>query len=304
MALDEATTALLTQMAQAEVPPLEQMTPQQARAFSKAMAAESAETGPEMFTTSESDASGVPVRVVVPGEAPRAVIVYYHGGGWVLGDIDQYDAVGRRLAARTGCAVVLVGYRKAPEHPYPHAVEDSWAALRWTAGHLEEIAGAPVPLIVAGDSAGGNLAAIMARRARDHGAPSLALQILIYPVTDCDLETASYRDPANQLMLTREGMAWFWNHYLPDLPSREDADASPLRAKDLSGLAPAVVLTAEHDVLLDEGESYAERLREAGVPVSSRRFDGQMHGFFTMIGLLPGSGAAFDHLAESVDRHV
>ncbi|GAA2386732.1 alpha/beta hydrolase [Nonomuraea africana] len=304
MALDEATTALLTQMAQAEVPPLEELSPQQARALSKAMAAQSIATAPEMLTTRETDEPGVPVRVLVPGEAPPAVIVYYHGGGWVLADIDQYDTLGRRLAARTGCAVVLVDYRKAPEHPYPAAVEDSWAALRWTADHLEEIAGAPVPLVVAGDSAGGNLSAVMARRARDHGGPAVALQILIYPVTDCDLETDSYRDLANQLMLTRDGMAWFWNHYLPDLPSREDADASPLRAKNLSGLAPAVVLTAEHDVLRDEGEAYAERLREAGVPVELRRFDGQMHGFFTMIGLLPGSGAAFDLITESVDRHV
>ena len=180
-----------------------------------------------------------------------SLVVYYHGGGWVIGNIDEYDNLGRRLANRLGAAVVLVNYRKAPEHRYPAAVEDSWAALQWAAAHMGEIAGGQVPLIVMGDSAGGNLSAVMAQRAHREGGPQLARQVLIYPVTDADLDNDTYTDPENQLLLTRESMVWFWDHYAPDPASRRNPDASPLQAADadLAGLAPAVVLTAEHDVL-------------------------------------------------------
>jgi acetyl esterase len=245
------------------------------------------------------------VRVYRPAEQPAGVIVYYHGGGWVLGSIEDSDALSRHLAQRTGCTVMSVGYRLAPAFRYPTAVEDSWAALVWADQHITELAGGRVPLIVAGDSAGGNLAAVVARRsAQDHDAadPSLqvALQILVYPVTDCDLECLSYTDPANQLMLTAESMAWFWDHYAPDALARQHPDAAPLRAPVLSGLPPAVVMTAEHDVLRDEGELYATRLMKAGVPVRFRRFDGQMHGFFGMVGILPGADAGLDYVADAV----
>jgi acetyl esterase len=228
--------------------------------------------------------------------------VYYHGGGWVIGNIDEYDNLGRRLANRLGAAVVLVNYRKAPEHPYPVAAQDSWAALQWAAAHMGEIAGGEVPLIVMGDSAGGNLSAVMAQRARREGGPQLARQVLIYPVTDADLDNDTYTDPENQLLLTRESMVWFWDHYAPDPASRRNPDASPLQAADadLAGLAPAVVLTAEHDVLRAEGEAYADRLRAAGVPTQARRFPGQMHGFFSMVGVLPGSAAGLDYVAEQL----
>ena len=155
-----------------------------------------------------------------------------------------------------------------------------------------------------GDSAGGNLSAVVARRARDAGGPDLASQVLIYPVTDADLETASYLDPENQLLLTREAMIWFWDHYAPDRADRKHPDASPLQAGDLSGLAPAIVLTAEHDPLRDEGEAYAEGLKLAGVPVTQQRFDGQMHAFFTMVGVLPGSAAAIDYISEHLGRQL
>jgi acetyl esterase len=231
-----------------------------------------------------------------------SLVVYYHGGGWVIGNIDEYDNLGRRLANRLGAAVVLVNYRKAPEHRYPVAAEDSWAALQWAAAHMGEIAGGQVPLIVMGDSAGGNLSAVMAQRARREGGPQLAWQVLIYPVTDADLDNDTYRDPENQLLLTRESMIWFWDHYAPDPASRRNPDASPLQAADadLDGLAPAVVLTAEHDVLRAEGEAYADRLRGAGVPTEMRRFPRQMHGFFSMVGVLPGSAAGLDYVAEQL----
>jgi acetyl esterase len=242
----------------------------------------------------------VPVRVLVPLEPARGVIVYYHGGGWVLGSIDEYDTMARKLAERTSCAVVLVEYRLAPEHRYPTAVDDSYATLEWAAKRLSKIAGKEdVPLIVAGDSAGGNLAAVMALRARDRGGPPIALQVLIYPVTDADFDRPSYVNAENQLLLTRDAMIWFWDHYTPEGSRRSEPDAAPLHAADVSGLPAAVVLTAEYDVLRDEGEAYTERLSTAGVPVDFKRHAGQMHGFFTLL-MLPGSERGFQQVVKAV----
>jgi acetyl esterase len=246
----------------------------------------------------------IPIRILTPAGSPRSVIVYYHGGGWVLGGPDDFDTLCRQLAQRTGSAVVMVDYRLAPEYRFPTAVDDSWAALRWAAAHLTELADGPVPLIVAGDSAGGNLAAIMTQRAKAAGGPSIAVQVLAYPVTDCDLNTTSYTDPANQLMLTRDSMIWFWDHYAPVPAARVHFDASPLRSPNLLRLPPAVILTAEHDVLRDEGELYATQLVKAGVPVLQQRFAGQMHGFFTMTGVLPGADAAMDFAVAGIEKHL
>lgn len=307
MALDEATTAFLSQMAQSGMKPLHEMTPDEARGLG-GLLRDMYGPGPALPHVADEavpvDGGQIPVRVLSPSETPRAVIVYYHGGGWVIGTLDEFDTLGRKLAERTGAAVVLVDYRLAPEHRHPVAADDAWSALCWVDTHLERIAGTRVPLIVAGDSAGGNLSAIVAQRARAEGGPEIDLQVLVYPVTDADLDTASYRDPENQLMLTRDSMIWFWNHYAPDTASRKNPDASPLQAPDLSGLPPAVVLTAEHDVLRDEGEAYADRLEQAGVPVRRRRFAGQMHGFFTMVNVLPGSAAGLEFVAEEIDRHL
>ena len=307
MALDDASSALLAQMLSARPQPITELTPVQAREMIAATRGQQP-PGPEMARVQNiriSVAGGsAGVRVLVPSQAPRGVIVYYHGGGWVLGSVSDSDLLGRHLAQRTGCAVVLVGYRLAPEYRYPTAVEDSLAALRWTAARLDQIAGGQVPVIVAGDSAGGNLAAVVARRSRDAGGPAIALQVLVYPVTDCDFGALSYADPANQLMLTRESMTWFWDHYAPEPAARLHPDASPLRSPNLTGLPPAVVLTAEHDVLRDEGELYATRLVKAGVPVQLQRFDGQMHGFFAMVGQLPGSEAGLSFVADAIDRQL
>jgi acetyl esterase len=301
--LDQPTTALLDQLAAAGLRPLHELTPAAAREMMAGL--RRAEVpGPDMASVRDARVrvSGgfVPVRVLMPSGPPRGVIAYFHGGGWMLGDIAGYDRLGRLLAQRTGCTVVLVDYRLAPEYRFPVAVDDSWAALRWVSEHLTDFAAPDAPLIVAGDSAGGNLSAVLALRARAAGGPTLALQLLIYPATDCDLETTSYRDPANQLMLSRETASWFWDHYVPVPAARLHPDAAPLRAPDLSRLPPGVIVTAEHDVLRDEGELYATRLLKAGVPVRSRRFDGQMHGFFTMTGLLPGADAALDYVTAAV----
>ena len=302
MGLDSATVKFLEQMAEGDGKPLHLMAPDEARAFGSAMA-ELAGPAPEMdhvteVTVDRTDGE-VRLRVLVPIENPRGVVVYYHGWGWVIGSIDESDTIARKLAERTSCAVVLVDYRLAPEHPYPTAVDDSYAALEGVGEHLAEIADAEAPLIVAGDTAGGNLAAVMAIRARDRGGPAIALQALIYPVTDSDFSRPSYASPENKLMLTREGMIWFWDHYVTESSRRKEPDASPLHADDLSGLPPTVILTAEFDVLRDEGEAYAERLTEANVPTDLKRYAGQMHGFFSLL-MLPGSELGFQQVVKAV----
>lgn len=307
MALDQATTALLEAMAALGLKPLHEQTPAEARGRMAAMRGEQA-PGPDMASVRDLrvKASGgfVPIRVLTPVAEPRGVIVYYHGGGWVIGSLADFDKLGRILARRTGCTVLLADYRLAPEYRFPTAVDDSWAVLRWADERRAELARPDAPLIVAGDSAGGNLSAVMAQRAKAAGGPRIALQVLVYPVTDCDLETTSYRDPANQLMLSRESMIWFWDQYAPDPEARLHPDAAPLRNADLLRLPPAVVVTAEHDVLRDEGELYATRLLKAGVPVRHQRFAGQMHGFFTMVDILPGAAAAMDYVAAAIEEHL
>jgi acetyl esterase len=294
---------MLDLLASSGAKPLHESTPEEARQLYASLA-EMAGPAPKMARADDltvaADGHDVPVRVLVPPQGARGVIVYLHGGGWVLGTIDDYDTMARKLAERTSCAIVLVDYRLAPEHRYPTALDDCDAALRWAAEHLADIAGdSHVPLIVAGDSAGGNLAAALALRARDRNGPDIALQVLIYPVVDADVERPSYVDPDNQLLLTRDGMIWFWDHYVPEAGRRQEPDASPLRAQSLEGLPPAVVLTAEHDVLRDEGEEYAGRLRDAGVAVDFRRHEGQTHGFFPLL-LLPGIERGVQQVVKAV----
>ena len=305
MALDPATADYLRRRAADGAPPLRELSPARARELD-AQLREVYGAGPDVHEVTDHvlavDDGQIRLRTLVPSAHPRGVLVYYHGGGWVLGEIEDFDAVGRLLARRTGCTVVLVEYRLAPEHPFPTAVEDAWTALQWVASHLNVPGTTPAPLMVAGDSAGGNLAAVVAHRATRAQAPRLSAQILIYPVTDCDLDTGSYTDPDNQLLLDRATMAWFWARYLPDPCARLDPEASPARAADLAGLPPTIVLTAEYDVLRDEAERYAALLEQAGVPVAVHRFAGQAHGFFTMIDLLPVSREAHELVAGEIDR--
>ncbi len=230
----------------------------------------------------------VPVRIyrpagATPGEA-LPVVVFFHGGGWVIGSIDTHDITARELANGSGAVVVSVEYRLAPEHRFPAAADDSWAATTWVAEHAAEIGADGSRLAVAGDSAGGNLAAVVALHARDAGLP-LRLQLLIYPATDASMGTVSIRDNGTGYFLTEADMDWFYGHYT----ATNDRSArpahwrlSPMLAPDLSGVAPALVITAEFDPLRDEGEAYAEKLRAAGVEVTATRYDGMIHGFFGM----------------------
>jgi acetyl esterase len=308
MALDEATAGFLAQLAESGARRLHELTPEEARGFT-AMLRDLVGPGPDVDKSYDvqlptADGHDFTVRVLIPPGEIRALVIYYHGGGWVIGNVDEYDTLARTLANGLHAALVNVDYRLAPEHRYPAAADDAWSALQWASEQMTEIAGGPVPLVVMGDSAGGNLSAVVAQKARDAGGPELAAQVLIYPVTDADLDNSTYSDPENQLMLTREAMIWFWDHYAPDEASRLHPDACPLQAADLAGLAPAIVLTAEHDVLRSEGEAYADRLRQAGVPVEHRRFAGQMHGFFPMVNLLPGSADGITYVTEQLGSRL
>lgn len=292
MPLEPVSEAFVAELAAAGEPPPHELTPAVAR-LGDMVAAGLTGPGPEVGSVRNLTLDGVGgrfrVRVLTPTGTPQAIIVYFHGGGWVIGDIDlQYDYVARDLANRTRSTVVLVNYRKAPEHPFPTALEDSYAALNWVAEHATELAPAAAPVVVAGDSAGGNIATVTARWGRDQGGPAIDYQVLVYPVTDCDLDRASYHDPHNQLLVDREAMAWFWGHYLPDASCRTDPDASPIRAESLAGLPPALVYVAEYDPLHDEGIAYAEALAAAGVDVELETARGQMHGYFQMANILPG----------------
>jgi acetyl esterase len=222
------------------------------------------------------------VRIITPegaGAEPRPVLVYFHGGGWVLGGIESHEGICRAIANAAGVKVVTVNYRLAPEHRFPAAAEDAFAAVGWVAEHAEEFGGDPLRIAVGGDSAGGNLATVACLMARDHNVLDLDYQVLIYPIIDYDLHTASYLQYAQGFFLTRSEMAWYWEQYIERLDDRRHPYVAPCRSFDLSGLPPALVITAEFDVLRDEGESYARQLQAAGVPVKLSRYDGMIHGF-------------------------
>jgi len=311
MALDQATQALLRAMAEAAGPNPTPAWEMSAAELRKTFAFDPSAFGvpPPVFRSQDvamptRDGSMIPGRLFMPVEHPKALLVYFHGGGWVLGTLAGFDTLARRLAVRTGAAVLLVDYRLAPEHPFPVPLHDSWDALCWADSECERLLGARLPLLIGGDSAGGNLSAVLARWAREHGGPALAAQILIYPVTDADFSRASYAEPENQTRLPTPLMNWFWNHYIQDPAARLTPDAAPLRAPDLSGLVPALVLTAQHDILRDEGQAYAAALSAAGVSVEHHEIAGQMHGFFSLTGILPGSDIAMEKIAGFVAKRL
>jgi acetyl esterase len=246
----------------------------------------------------------VPVRVyAATADTPLPVVAFFHGGGWVTGDLDTHDTACRGLANRSGAMVVAVDFRCAPEHRFPAALDDCWAVVEWLHRNGAELGADPGRMAVCGDSAGGNLAAAVALRARDRGAPRLAAQLLIYPVLDRDLDTASYRANATGYGLTRESMRWYWEQYLGERGDGRLPEASPLRAADLAGVAPALVVTCEFDPLLDEGAAYAGRLAEAGVPVEHLNEEGMIHGYFRMAGVLGRTRKSWDDCARFLRSH-
>lgn len=224
------------------------------------------------------------------------IVVYFHGGGWVFGGVDESDGLCRVLAALTGCDIVSVDYRLAPEHVYPAAVNDAEDAVRWVADSLAGSA----PLILVGDSAGGNLVAAVAQSSRGRGLPPIALQVLVYPVLDHRMNSDSYRDRGGKLLISADDMDWFWSQYIPNISSRGEANASPGLTENLHGLAPAVVIVAEHDPMRDEVLDYARRLEDASVPTSVHRYDTMAHGFFSMFGTLAAADDAIRSVAVAI----
>ena len=303
MPLDEQARALLDRMEHEGILPLCRLTPVEARRVSGERA-KKLEGSPETVALVESmtvpgPAGQIPIRLFVPSEKEQLpILVYFHGGGWVVGSLDSVDCLCRSLANSATCMVASVDYRLAPEHKFPAAVEDSYGATKWVADNAADLGGDPRRIAVGGDSAGGNLAAAVSLMARDRGGPDIAFQLLIYPITNQKFDTDSYKENGEGYMLTKEDMEWFRNHYLRDQHDEENQYASPLLANSLSSLPPAFVITAEFDPLRDEGEAYAARLKEFDVPVRVNRYTGTIHGFMTIAELRQRGQAVGDAATE------
>jgi acetyl esterase len=293
--LDPDAAAVFKAFQEAGRPPYESVAPAEARElYLKGRLVTNPEP-PELKSVQSlsipSPTGSIPARIYTPiklrqtdGSAP--CLVFFHGGGWVIGDLDSHDVVCRKLADEGESIVISVDYRLAPEHKFPAAVDDAIAATKWIAGHAKQLGIDASRLSVGGDSAGGNLAAVVAISARDGNGPAIAGQVLIYPATDFAMTHPSHREPETSVLLTHSVIRWFRDHYLGGPADIDDWRASPARASTLAGLPPAYVLTAGADPLRDEGDDYAKRLKDAGVPVTYRTFPGQFHGFFTMGKLL------------------
>jgi acetyl esterase len=294
---------MLDQIAASGLPQLHELPPVDARAQAKLMT-ELLGAGPEVARVSDvsipRSGGEIPARRYVPVDA-AGVILWIHGGGWVICDLDTHDAMCRLLANESGCEVVAIDYRLAPEHPFPAALDDCWDALGWVAEQAGER-----PVIVAGDSAGGNLAAVCALRARDRGGPALALQVLVYPATSGDLTTDSCVKYGSgpDTFLTVADMQWFWAHYVGDAADDSGPEFRPLRAQDHSGLPPAIVVTAEYDPLRDDGFAYAEALRTAGVPVTHHHYDDVVHAFFAFVNMLTRGNEAVAQVGADIRAAV
>jgi acetyl esterase len=304
MPVDADIAAMLTAAKAAGVPPLSQGTPEQARAnYSRAPKPAADALARVEDHVIPGPAGDIAIRIYADSDATDLpVIAFFHGGGWVLSSIEGHDSLARRLASRTSALVVSVEYRLAPEHPYPAPHDDCWAVTTWLAEHATSLGGDPSRVSVAGDSAGANLAAGVALRARDEGLP-LTYQLLIYPCTDDRQTRPSMVDNASGYFLSSADMAWFWDQFVP-AEHRDDPYAVPARATDLTGLAPAHIQTAEYDPLRDEGEEWAARLNAAGTPATVTRFDGTVHGFIARWEQMAGALTAHDEFDQVVKPNL
>ena len=306
MTLHPQADAMLKQLEADGVPDISEMSVPQARMFLE-QAFGNMVPNPEPMAevrdfTVPGPAGRLPVRLYKPegaGDTPP-LVVYFHGGGWVIGSIEAYDATCRALASASGCAVASVEYRLAPETSFPAAPEDCYAATRWLAENASEFGVDGDRLAVAGDSAGGNLAAVVSLMARDRGGPRISYQVLIYPAVDVLGEYPSREENAEGYFLTSRAMRWFYGHYIQDESHAKDPLASPLLADDHSELPPAMIVVAGYDPLRDEGEAYAKKLGEAGVEVKVSRNDGMIHGFASMIGALDDARASLGEMGEEL----
>ena len=308
MALEPQAQAVIDLVVKSGRPPYHELSPKDARQQFRETRPASTPTPPEIGVVrnvlAEGPSGPIPLRVYRPAGVasgtPLPGLVYFHGGGWVIGDLDTHDVFCRQLTAEAAITVVAVEYRLAPEHKFPAAVDDAWAATRWVAADADQLGINATRIAVGGDSAGGNLAAVVCLMARDHEAPAIALQVLNYPVTDLAADTRSYRDFADGYLLTRESMRWFIGHYLSSPDQVSDWRASPLRARSFEGLPPALIVAAGFDPLRDEGEAYAARLRDGGVRVDYVCYGGMLHGFLPMGRLIDTAHRAASHIAASL----
>jgi len=303
MPLDKQARALIEKLEREGIPAVSELTPAEARRLAREVdrrLASPPETVAVVKNLNVSDSSAqISARVYIPREGEvLPVLVFFHGGGWVSGDLDSVDSLCRSLANAANCVVASVDYRLAPEHKFPAAVEDAYSATRWIANNAADLNGDSKRIAVGGDSAGGNLAASVSLMARDRRGPSILFQLLIYPVTNHAFNTTSYNDNAEGYWLSKEDMKWFWNHYLRDEQDGMNPYASPLLAKNLSSLPSTFVITAEFDPLRDEAEAYAARLRESGVPVKATRYNGTIHGFINIAELTQSRVAINEAAAE------
>ena len=299
--LDPQIVEVLRRQEEAGLPPVEELGPQALRANMTALAPQLFGAVDEMHAVEDCDLAGVPVRIYRPAESeePSTGLVYYHGGGLVIGSIETHDGLTRALARRAGCVVISVGYRLAPEHPFPAALEDAWAAARYVLENAASLGLDAERIGVGGDSMGGTLAAIVARKGRDAGLP-FATQLLLYPATTSRTDAPSYSLYSSGYGLTRNAMGWYWEQYLGASDGSTNPDISPAAVTDLRRLPRAIVVTAEADVLRDEAETYAQRMFLAGVETEGYRYDGMIHGFLRLAGVVDRSRSAFDEIAASL----
>jgi acetyl esterase len=302
--LDPQVKVLLDQMAAANQPAFHSQSPVDARKAMEAML-NVLGPGPEVHKVEDRKIPGpvseIPIRIYTPAGKPNGILVYFHGGGWVVGDLASHDYVCRVFATETGCTVVAIDYRLAPEHKFPAGPDDCYAATQWVAKNAGSLGSDADHIAVGGDSAGGNLAAVVSLMARDRGGPRIRHQMLIYPVTDAAMDTPSYKEfTADGFVLSKLDMEWFWNYYIPNPKDRASPYASPMRAKDLKNLPPAHIITASHDPLRDEGEVFAELLKEAGNRVKVKRYEGVVHGFVSLQAAIDQGKTATRELAEEL----
>jgi len=284
MPLDPQAQQILDQLDELGLPPNYMISPEEARTN---IMSKPRPDGPEVAKVEDRTiANGVfqvPVRIYNPeGSGPFPVLIWFHGGGWVIGNLETADEVARHLTVGADCVVVSVDYRLAPEAKFPVPFEDCYAVTKWITQNPDSINADPSRIALGGDSAGGNLAAAVSLAAKDRGLPAITFQLLVYPVTSMDFGTVSYKENADGYALTMKSMQWYWDHYLSCDADALNPYAAPLAAKDFSGLPPALVITAEFDPLRDEGEAYAKKLQDAGVSATATRYDGMIHGFFSM----------------------
>lgn len=300
MPLHPQAQAFVDHLAREKPPGWEELGPEEARVAFNGFG-EFFGKGPQLDAVEDMVIDGdVPVRVYKPGQAgDLPVVMFFHGGGWVLGSVETHDALCRHLAKLSGAVVVSVDYGLSPENAFPGPLDQCYRATRHVSDNAADFGIHADRLFVAGDSAGGNLAAAVAIRARDEGGPSIAKQILIYPVIATDFETTSYQAFAEGHGLTRNSMIWFWRNYLTG-HSDLNVPLADLRNHELAGLPPALVLTAEYDVLRDEGEDYADRLESAGVTVQRSRYDGMLHGFVHFAGLFDSHADALAEVSQFI----